>query len=254
MIGRSGGLVRGGGGGGGGGGAAELLTVIVGEPIGSGSGADQEQPTVAQRYSPPQEMPTPVAEETPPIQARQGRQQQRYGQAGERLVAGCIPIRYIENGQGADGVQVLLVSRRCGKGWSFPKGGWETDEQTAEQAAQRETVEEAGVLGTIEEPLLGAFPFLSQKRCNSKDGQCLAYIYVMRVEKQLDVWPEQKERQRCWFSIPEVCDRCGQDWMRQALYVWVKRRGWESICNHLESVEAPVMSNSKLLNGVSNAK
>ncbi|MCI12140.1 nudix hydrolase 4, partial [Trifolium medium] len=31
----------------------------------------------------------------------------------------------------------------------FPKGGWETDE-TMEQAALRETIEEAGVVGNIE--------------------------------------------------------------------------------------------------------
>jgi len=44
---------------------------------------------------------------------------------------------------------VLLITSRGGKGWVFPKGGWEDDE-TVEAAAKRETVEEAGVRGTIE--------------------------------------------------------------------------------------------------------
>lgn len=170
------------------------------------------------------------------LQARQGRQQQRYGEAGERLVAGCIPIRYNGNGCGVDKVEVLLVTRKCGRGWIFPKGGWENDEQTPEQAAMRETVEEAGARGEIEEPILGTFPFLSHKHGDEDRShyQCLAYMYVMRVEELLDEWPEQQERQRCWFSLPEVCDRCAQGWMRKALCVWVNRNGWNDIVLRLQ--------------------
>lgn len=61
----------------------------------------------------------------------------------------CIPVRYNSGSGGAGGVEVLLISSRGGKGWVFPKGGWEADE-TVEAAARRETVEEAGVRGTIE--------------------------------------------------------------------------------------------------------
>jgi len=49
----------------------------------------------------------------------------------------------------ADNAQVLLITSRGGKGWVLPKGGWEDDERV-EEAAQRETVEEAGVRGAIE--------------------------------------------------------------------------------------------------------
>ena len=77
-----------------------------------------------------------------------------------------------EEGAGPDGVQVLLITgrRHCsssnsssssssssaqaeGQGrplqWGFPKGGWEEDE-SAREAAARETVEEAGVRGVLE--------------------------------------------------------------------------------------------------------
>lgn len=189
-----------------------------------------------------------VGSETP-LEARRGRQRQRYGEAGERLVAGCIPMRYHGSGRGIDQVEVLLVTRRCGRGWIFPKGGWENDEQTPEHAALRETIEEAGVKGKIEEPILGTFPFVSQKRGGQEpiNVPCLAYMYVMRVEEQLDEWPEQLERKRDWFSLPEVCDRCSQDWMRKALAVWIQRRGWDAIGLQ---IQAPPVPDSEQSNGL----
>lgn len=58
-------------------------------------------------------------------------------------------MRYKGNKGTAEDVEVLLITSRGGKGWVIPKGGWEDDE-TVEAAAKRETVEEAGVRGSIE--------------------------------------------------------------------------------------------------------
>lgn len=49
-----------------------------------------------------------------------------------------------------DASEVLVISaQRKGKGMLFPKGGWESDESIKE-AALRESLEEAGVFGTVE--------------------------------------------------------------------------------------------------------
>lgn len=48
----------------------------------------------------------------------------------------CVPIR--------DKSILLISSHHSQEEWVLPKGGWENDE-TAEQAAKRETFEEAGV-------------------------------------------------------------------------------------------------------------
>ena len=48
----------------------------------------------------------------------------------------CVPIR--------DKSILLISSHHSHEEWVLPKGGWEIDE-TAEQAAKRETFEEAGV-------------------------------------------------------------------------------------------------------------
>ncbi|XP_038992202.1 nudix hydrolase 16, mitochondrial-like [Hibiscus syriacus] len=84
--------------------------------------------------------------------ARTGRLQQRY-EAGFRLVAGCIPFRYGNSNETDDVkfgkvVEVLMITSTSGPGLLFPKGGWENDE-TVEEAAVREAIEEAGVRGDL---------------------------------------------------------------------------------------------------------
>lgn len=67
-----------------------------------------------------------------------GTESSGYGPQGERLVSGIVPLS-------ADRKKVLLVQSKTKKGWVFPKGGWETDEPTSEEAAKREAWEEAGI-------------------------------------------------------------------------------------------------------------
>lgn len=66
-----------------------------------------------------------------------------YGSKGERLVAGIVPLS-------SDRKQVMLIQSTRHLGWVLPKGGWETDEPTQEDAAKREAWEEAGVIVTVQ--------------------------------------------------------------------------------------------------------
>lgn len=58
-------------------------------------------------------------------------------------------MRFLPGVNGPAGVEVLMITTRGGQSLVFPKGGWESDE-TVETAAQRETMEEAGVRGELE--------------------------------------------------------------------------------------------------------
>ncbi|PNW87043.1 hypothetical protein CHLRE_02g106500v5 [Chlamydomonas reinhardtii] len=185
-----------------------------------------------------------------PDVSRVGRHKQRYGDSGERLVAGCIPVKFSGCPKSAEHVQVCMITTTSGKGLVFPKGGWEDDE-SVESAAQRETVEEAGVRGMLEEPLLGVFPFTSGKyyiqegQSAATPGRCKAYIYVMHVAEELPCWPESNDRQRVWCSISEAARQCKHQWMREALQAWVRRRGWD------ESLAAASASGGSVGAGVS---
>ncbi|XP_021908598.1 nudix hydrolase 16, mitochondrial isoform X3 [Carica papaya] len=146
--------------------------------------------------------------------ARTGRHQQRY-QDGCRLVAGSS----IENDEGASEkvVEVLMINSTSGPGLLFPKGGWENDE-TVEEAAIREAVEEAGVRGDLMQ-FLGYYLFKSKTLQDefSPEGLCKAAMFALLVKEELDSWPEQSTRQRSWLTIPEAVECCRHPWMREAL-------------------------------------
>uniref|UniRef100_A0A7I4E460 Nudix hydrolase domain-containing protein n=1 Tax=Physcomitrium patens TaxID=3218 RepID=A0A7I4E460_PHYPA len=134
--------------------------------------------------------------------ARTGRHQQRY-EHGHRLVAGCIPYRYRPTGDGKS-MEVLMISSQRGEGLLFPKGGWETDE-TVEEAACREALEEAGVKGHLQ-GMLGTWDFKSKRQQGvfCPEGLCRAYMFALDVTEQLETWPEQHARQRQWTRSTSI--------------------------------------------------
>mmetsp|Transcript_659 Transcript_659/g.1544 ORF Transcript_659/g.1544 Transcript_659/m.1544 type:complete len:113 (+) Transcript_659:405-743(+) len=94
---------------------------------------------------------------------------------------------------------------------TLPKGGWEEDE-TLEDAAVRETIEEAGVRGELQGPKLGPYSFLSKR-----SGKCKAYMYIMKVEEELNEWPEKHVRVRVWCSLEKAINSCKWEWMKEVL-------------------------------------
>ncbi|XP_052205497.1 nudix hydrolase 17, mitochondrial [Diospyros lotus] len=151
--------------------------------------------------------------------SRSGRHLQRYNK-GCRLVVGCIPYRYktcpnkaAEN----DEVEVLVISSQKGRGMLFPKGGWELDE-SVEEAASRETLEEAGVVGNVEGEL-GKWSFRSKSQGTNHEGR----MFALLVTEQLDLWPEKDLRQRVWMNVDEAREVCQHGWMKEALDVLVDR-------------------------------
>lgn len=130
------------------------------------------------------------------MEARTGRDKQRYGPSGERLVAGVVPLS-------PDRTQVMLIQSSARKGWVLPKGGWETDEATREEAACREAWEEAGIECKIEKDL----GEIEEKRTESQIKKYGTYaprasyrFYEVKVNEEKDSWPERHKRSREWMS------------------------------------------------------
>ncbi|CAN6550068.1 hypothetical protein ACFX2I_010861 [Malus domestica] len=150
--------------------------------------------------------------------SRTGRELQRYNM-GRRQVVGCIPYRYKD---GSDGVvsnelEVLVITSQKGNAFMFPKGGWELDE-SVEEAASRESLEEAGVLGNVE-CQLGKWCFMSKSQETYYEG----YMFPLFVKEQLDLWPEKNVRQRIWMTAAKAREACQHWWMKEALDILVER-------------------------------
>ncbi|EPS44996.1 hypothetical protein H072_1050 [Dactylellina haptotyla CBS 200.50] len=130
------------------------------------------------------------------MEARVGRTKQRYATDGSRLVAGIVPLS-------SDKTKVLIVeSTRKPNGWVLPKGGWETDEDTAELAAQREAWEEAGITGKVTKSL-------GQIRDNRTTVKAIYMFFEMIVGEELTEWPEMKKRKRKWVSYKDAYEKFG---------------------------------------------
>ena len=195
-----------------------------------------------------------------PLEARTGRANQRYNAANQRLVAGCICYRRrisasasasasastqtdvdvsavgdVGPGESSNGdeqrcdYEVLMLNSKKGprgaddgRDLIFPKGGWETDETSAEAAA-RESMEEGGVRGRVS-TLQNTYEFVSRSRVRAghdgDEAKCVAHVFTMEVEEELERWPEEQVRTRHWLTPAEAWCRCKHDWMRDALKAW----------------------------------
>jgi phosphohistidine phosphatase len=100
-----------------------------------------------------------------------------------------IPYRQV-NGQ----LQILIVRSSQNKHWVVPKGIIDPG-KTAQQSAQQEALEEAGVEGIVHERALGHYQY------HKWGATCTVSVYPLTVTRMLDEaeWQEQ-HRGRHWVS------------------------------------------------------
>ncbi|MCJ1246313.1 hypothetical protein MMC30_003519 [Trapelia coarctata] len=132
--------------------------------------------------------------------ARTGREKQRYADTGERLVAGVVPLS-------PDKRSVLLIQSSRRTAWVLPKGGWESDEATASEAAKREAWEEAGIHTTITRDLGKILDKRAPKEVTSSAPKALYQFYEVRVDKEESNWPEKHKRGRMWMGYKEAKEK-----------------------------------------------
>lgn len=132
--------------------------------------------------------------------AREGRENQRYEPHEQqdqnnilkriRLLSGTVPI--LKSGH------VLMINSSKKDHWILPKGGWELDENL-ENAALRESFEEAGVCG-----VLGVQ--LDSVMFESKSNQNKLHMFPLYVTKVLECWPESSARRRKCVAIDDAIE------------------------------------------------
>lgn len=86
----------------------------------------------------------------------------------------------------------------------LPKGGWETDEATAQDAACREAWEEAGIICKITYDL-GIVPERRKpEQLTSQAPKAAYHFFEAVVEKQEAQWPEMHKRGRQWMTYAQA--------------------------------------------------
>jgi diphosphoinositol-polyphosphate diphosphatase len=119
-----------------------------------------------------------------------------YGDAGERLVAGVVPLNQSRT-------HVLLIQSTRRPGWVLPKGGWETDE-TCTEAAQREAWEEAGIVCNVDYDLGQIVEARAPKHISKDAPRSLYQWYEVTVTSEENDWPEKHKRSRRWATYAEA--------------------------------------------------
>jgi 8-oxo-dGTP pyrophosphatase MutT (NUDIX family) len=130
--------------------------------------------------------------------------------------SGVIPYR-VDDGK----IEVLLItSVRRGR-WIIPKGVVERHLSPAE-SARKEAWEEAGVTGEISRSVVGTYQY------RKWGGKCTVTVYLLKVEKTSDDWPESRMRKRRWMSIGQaakvVADSDIGDLIREAVALITQKK------------------------------
>ncbi len=110
----------------------------------------------------------------------------------------ALPWRLSESGMR----QVMLLTSRETHRWIIPKG-WPMKGYKSPEVAKQEAYEEAGLIGNI----VGNRPvgnFHYPKRLARGEVLCQVRVYLFRVERQLDEWPEKSQRVTKWFDADEA--------------------------------------------------
>ena len=114
------------------------------------------------------------------------------------LQFGILPWRIGEGGTR----QVLLLTSRETRRWVIPKG-WPMKGREPAETASQEAYEEAGMVGHIvSKRPLGNFHYA--KQLAKRTILCEVRVFLFRVERQLDNWPERDARETKWFDATEA--------------------------------------------------
>ncbi len=107
------------------------------------------------------------------------------------------------------GKRVLLITSRDTGRWIVPKG-WPIKGKNGSESALQEAWEEAGVKkAAIEEDPFGTYDYDK----GLSDGESIPIhteVYMTRVEKLSDEYPEVDQRERAWFAPKDAANKVAE--------------------------------------------
>jgi 8-oxo-dGTP pyrophosphatase MutT (NUDIX family) len=111
----------------------------------------------------------------------------------------ALPVRNDAQGQ----LRVMLMTSRGTRRLIVPKG-WPMKGRKDYRAAAIEAQQEAGLVGRIHRKPIGAYVYW--KRRPDAFQLIRAKVFLLEVDRQLPVWPEQLQREFQWMQIDDAAD------------------------------------------------
>lgn len=112
---------------------------------------------------------------------------------------------------------MLITSRGTGR-WVLPKGN-RSRSLSDHAAAEREAIEEAGVVGAICPVSIGSYTYRKQLNSGASLLTDVA-VYPLAVTSLLDDWKEAGQRTRQWFNLSQAAELVDEDELRDLLHTF----------------------------------
>lgn len=105
-------------------------------------------------------------------------------------------------------VQIMLITSRRTRRWIIPKG-WPIEGLRPQEAAAREAVEEAGIVGEIADRPIGSYRYV--KRLKGESALTIQVIvFPFRVDDYTPAFREQGQRMLRWLAYEEAASRIAE--------------------------------------------
>ena len=116
--------------------------------------------------------------------------------AGRRRIdqCGAICCRVERGGR----LSVLLITSRDTGRWVIPKGYLERKEKPY-RCAQREALEEAGIIGKVRKRPLGYYTYVKDH-----ETPLTVSVHLLRLKDEVNQFSERAQRQKIWISPAEA--------------------------------------------------
>jgi phosphohistidine phosphatase len=107
-------------------------------------------------------------------------------------------------------LRIAMITSASGRRWVIPKGVIDPGE-TGSESAEREALEEAGLIGDVSNERIGRYTY------EKWGGVCTVDVYLMAVEHARDEWAESDMRTREWISPEEAAHRAREPELKRML-------------------------------------
>lgn len=112
-------------------------------------------------------------------------------------------------------VRILLITSRGSGRWVIPKGNVAPG-AAPHNAAATEAEDEAGVCGPVCPVPLGSYRY-RKKRSNGASLMVDVDVYPLSVNRELDRWHEQDQRERRWFTLAAAAEAVDEQDLRELI-------------------------------------